>query len=125
MVDDDNLGSDVWPVEITLSKDKRTLHITYDNGEAFSYTSEFLRVYSPSAEVKGHGSEPRKILGGKKSVCILDIVSIGNYAIKLKFDDLHDTGIYSWRYLVELGQTYDELWREYLQDLKSHGLTRS
>lgn len=112
------------PVEIKLGKDKDLLKVSFDDGKVFEFSAEFLRVYSPSAEVKGHGSEPRKIIGGKKAVKIATIEAVGNYAIKPVFDDGHDTGIFTWRYLYETGLDIDKLWEEYLSDLNEKKLQR-
>ncbi len=112
------------PVEIKLGKDKDVLRVSFDDGKLFEFSAEFLRVYSPSAEVKGHGSEPRKIVGGKKRVKIATVEAIGNYGIKPVFDDGHDTGIYTWRYLYECGLDHDRLWQEYLSDIQDHKLAR-
>lgn len=112
------------PIEITLGKGKDLLRVSYDDGLVFQFSAEFLRVYSPSAEVKGHGSEPRKIVGGKRNVKIVAIEAVGNYAIRPVFDDGHDTGIYSWRYLYECGCDQDEMWDAYLADLAEKKLSR-
>lgn len=114
----------VWPTEIRLSKDKRTLTVAFDDGAAFPFSAEFLRVTSPSAEVQGHSPEQRQTVPGKKNVCILDIHPVGNYAIRLGFDDLHSTGIYSWDYLYRLGREHDERWAAYLAELAEKGLDR-
>ncbi len=112
------------PVEITLGKDKDLLRVSFDDGQVFEFSTEFLRVYSPSAEVKGHGSEPRKIVGGKKQVKITTIEAVGNYGIKPAFNDGHDTGIYSWRYLYECGVEQESMWNAYLSDLEKKNLVR-
>jgi DUF971 family protein len=115
---------DYWPTEIRLSPSKDRLSIAFDDGEAFSLPAEFLRVHSPSAEVKGHGGEDRKILGGKRNVLITVIEPVGNYAIRLTFSDGHSTGIFSWAYLHEMGSGEAALWRLYLHDLERLGLRR-
>lgn len=117
-------GTTHWPTEIRLKKAEKRLEIDFDDGARFSYPAEFLRVESPSAEVQGHGPADKKIVSGRMHVGILEIEPIGNYAIKIKFDDLHDTGIYSWEYLYGLGTNQDELWRHYLAALEKRGLTR-
>jgi DUF971 family protein len=100
------------------------LEIEFDDGNRFTYTAEYLRVQSPSAEVKGHGSSQRYIVAGCRSVGIKSIEPVGNYAIRIVFDDHHDTGIYSWNYLYELGEKRDENWLRYTQMLQSLGLSR-
>lgn len=119
-----NQETRMTPIEIRLNKDKTALSISYDTGESYQLTAEFLRVYSPSAEVKGHGDEPRKIVPNKKNVRIADIQMVGNYAVKLIFDDGHDTGLYSWSYLNEIGQNHDALWQDYLVALENARLSR-
>jgi len=114
----------VWPTELRLSKDKRILTVTFDSGESFELSAEYLRVLSPSAEVQGHSPDQRKTVGGKIDVGIMKIHPIGNYAIRLEFDDLHSTGIYSWPYLYRLGTEKDTLWAAYLEELAEKGLER-
>jgi DUF971 family protein len=113
-----------WPTELRLHKDRRALTIAFDNGQAFDLSAEYLRVKSPSAEVQGHSPDERKTVGGKKDVAILEVHPIGNYAVRLVFDDLHSTGIYSWDYFLSLGQKHDAFWQEYLDDLAGKGLAR-
>ena len=113
-----------WPVEIRLKKAEKVLEIDFDDGRSFSFPAEFLRVYSPSAEVTGHGPGQRVIVAGRRHVGIMELVPVGNYAVQIKFDDLHDTGIYSWDYFYELGETQDELWQQFLDDLEAKGLSR-
>jgi len=117
-------GTQHWPMEIRLKKAEKRLEIDFDDGARFSYPAEFLRVESPSAEVQGHGPSQKQIVAGRMHVGILEIEQIGNYAIKIKFDDLHDTGIYSWEYLYGLGRDQDTLWRQYLAELEKRGLKR-
>jgi DUF971 family protein len=117
-------GTQHWPMEIRLKKAEKRLEIDFDDGVRFSYPAEFLRVESPSAEVQGHGPSQKQIVAGRMHVGILEIEQIGNYAIKIKFDDLHDTGIYSWEYLYGLGRDQDTLWRQYLAELEKRGLKR-
>ncbi|MEE8276470.1 MAG: DUF971 domain-containing protein [Alphaproteobacteria bacterium] len=106
-----------------VGADKRLL-VDFDDGASFSLPAEFLRVESPSAEVRGHGAGPTQLVPGRRHVGILEIEPIGNYAVRLRFDDLHDTGIYSWQYLYELGEKQDELWQTYLDRLAADGLSR-
>jgi DUF971 family protein len=113
-----------WPAELRLAKDRRLLTITFDDGVRFDLPAEYLRVTSPSAEVQGHSPSERKTVPGKKNVEILAVEPVGNYAVKLRFDDLHDTGIYGWDYLYELGRDQAERWQNYLADLDAKGLSR-
>jgi DUF971 family protein len=113
-----------WPTELRLAKDRKTLAVTFDNGERFALDAEYLRVTSPSAEVQGHSPDERKTVPGKRDVAILEVNPIGNYAVRLVFDDLHSTGIYSWDYLLELGRGRERRWRGYLDDLAAKGLSR-
>jgi DUF971 family protein len=113
-----------WPTEIRLEKDRKTLKVAFDNGESHALSAEYLRVKSPSAEVQGHAPEERKTVPGKRDVAILEVHPIGNYAVRLVFDDLHSTGIYSWGYFLELGRNREAYWREYLEELAAKTLTR-
>ena len=113
-----------WPGEIRyLAADKR-LEIDFDNGVTFTYPAELLRVESPSAEVQGHGPGDKKVVAGRRHVGIMEIEPVGNYAVRIKFDDLHDTGIFSWQYLYQLGRNQDEIWQAYLDALEAQGLSR-
>jgi DUF971 family protein len=116
-------GSKHWPTEIRLKSEEKVLEIDFEDGETFTYPAEFLRVESPSAEVQGHG-EGKTILGGRRHVGIMTIEPVGNYAIKIVFDDLHDTGLYSWDYLYGLGKNKDAIWARYLKALEEKGLSR-
>ncbi len=116
--------SSPWPTEIRLSKDRRSLHLAFDDGALFELPAEMLRVFSPSAEVQGHSEAERKTVGGKRNVGIIKVDAVGNYAVKLGFDDMHDTGIYSWTCLRELGENQDARWQAYLDDLKLKQLDR-
>ena len=113
-----------WPTELRLRKDKKALTVVFDNGDSFDLAAEYLRVRSPSAEVQGHSPDERKTVAGKKNVAILEVHPIGNYAVRLVFDDMHSTGIYSWDYLCGLGRNRDANWQEYLEDLAGKGLSR-
>jgi DUF971 family protein len=117
-------GAKPWPTELRLHKDRKALTITFDSGESFELSAEYLRVKSPSAEVQGHSPDERKTVAGKKDVAILELHPIGNYAVRLVFDDMHSTGIYSWDYLLALGRNREAYWREYLDDLAGKGLAR-
>jgi DUF971 family protein len=98
--------------------------VSFDNGETYEFPAEFLRVLSPSAEVKGHSPDERKTVGGKRNVTILEIHPTGNYAVRLGFDDMHSTGIYTWSYLLQLGRERDRHWQGYLEELAAKGLSR-
>jgi DUF971 family protein len=113
-----------WPTELRLSKDRRTLVVSFDNGAHYDLRAEYLRVFSPSAEVQGHSPEQRVTVGGKERVEILRVEPVGNYAVKLHFDDLHNTGLYSWSYLARLGSEHEALWAGYLEELAAKGLSR-
>ena len=113
-----------WPTELRLSKDKKTLTVAFEGGERFALPAEYLRVKSPSAEVQGHSPDERKTVPGKRNVMILEVHPVGNYAVRLSFDDMHSTGIYSWPYLRELGQRHEAYWGEYLEELTAKGLSR-
>jgi DUF971 family protein len=113
-----------WPVEIRLAKDRRALRVTFDDGSAFSLSAELLRVTSPSAEVQGHSEAQRKTVGGKRNVTILSVDPVGNYAVKIGFDDMHSTGIYSWAFLRDLGVNAERRQQDYLDDLQAKGLDR-
>ena len=117
-------GSVYSPTEIRLKKNRKSLFVAYDDEQTFELSAEYLRVMSPSAEVQGHSPEQRKIVSGKINVEILKVEPIGNYAVKLTFDDMHDTGIFTWSYLRELGERFDELWQGYLSELEQHSLSR-
>jgi DUF971 family protein len=109
---------------IRLSKAERALHVEFDDGSRFALPAEYLRVESPSAEVQGHGPQQRQIVPGKRSVSIIGAEPIGNYAVRLLFDDRHDTGIFSWEYLHTLGQEHEQRWNAYLTALQERGLSR-
>ena len=113
-----------WPTEIRLAKDRRTLHVTFDDGASFALPAELLRVESPSAEVQGHHPSQKTIVPGKAAVEILRVEPVGHYAVRLGFDDMHDTGIYSWHYLRDLGEQQDARWQAYLDDLAAKQLSR-
>ena len=117
-------GSKPWPTELRLAKDRRSLTVSFDTGESFALDAEYLRVMSPSAEVQGHSAEERKTVPGKRQVAILEVQPIGNYAVRLVFDDMHSTGLYSWDYFAELGRERDSKWQGYLDELAAKGLSR-
>ena len=116
-------GAEHWPVELKLRRAERRLEVEFDDGTIFAYPAEFLRVESPSAEVTNHGGE-KTILGGKGHVGITAVEPVGRYAVRIVFDDGHDTGIYSWSYLYDIGRRQAELWVKYLEALHQRGLSR-
>lgn len=116
--------ADSWPTELRLDKDKRVLTVSFEDGKSFALPAEFLRVLSPSAEVQGHSEAQRVTVAGKKNVAIARIEPIGNYAVRIVFDDGHDTGLYVWDYLRELGETKETRWQGYLNDLAAKRLSR-
>ena len=113
-----------WPVELRLSRADKRLDIEFDDGRRFSLPAEYLRVESPSAEVQGHGPGEKRVVAERAHVGIIELESVGNYAVRIKFDDLHDTGIFSWEYLYRLGVEHDRRWRDYLAALAKEGLSR-
>ena len=117
-------GSRRWPREIRLLKEERALEVEFDDGKTFRYDAEYLRVESPSAEVQGHGPSQKKIVSGRRHVKIAAVEPVGHYAIRIVFDDRHDTGIFSWSYLRELGDSYAEKWAAYQAALLYRGLSR-
>jgi DUF971 family protein len=114
----------VWPRELVFNRAERVLHIHFDDGKSFALPAEYLRTQSPSAEVQGHSEAQRKTVGGKRNVSITQTEPVGNYAVRLLFDDGHATGIFSWSYLHELGRDYEKRWNTYLQELADKGLRR-
>ena len=118
------VGVTPWPVEIRLKRAEKLLEVDFDDGRSFRYPAEFLRVESPSAEVQGHGPGQKTLVAGRAHVGILELEPVGNYAVRIEFDDLHDTGIFSWRYLYELGLEQEARWRRYLEALERAGLSR-
>jgi DUF971 family protein len=120
----ESFGTQRWPKEIRLKKAEKLLEIDFDDGRSFVYPAELLRVESPSAEVMGHGPGQKQIVAGRRHVGILELEPVGHYAIRIKFDDLHDTGIYSWDYLYHLGANRETVWMEYLDALTAKGLSR-
>ena len=113
-----------WPTEIRLKDAGRRLAVSFDGDSSFEFSAEYLRVMSPSAEVQGHSAAERRTVGGKQNVAIIEVEPVGNYAVRLAFDDMHSTGIYSWRYLYELGRDHEIRWAEYLDELEAKGLAR-
>jgi DUF971 family protein len=113
-----------WPKEIRLKSAEKILEIEFEDGKTFALPAELLRVESPSAEVMGHGPDQKTIVAGRRDVGIMGLEPVGNYAVRIKFDDLHDTGIYSWQYLRQLGENRETIWRDYLSALEAKGLSR-
>ena len=113
-----------WPVELRLKQAEKLLEISFDDGSSFRLPAEYLRVESPSAEVQGHGPGQKTLVPGRRHVGIIGLEPVGNYAVRIRFDDLHDTGIYSWQYLYELGQEQSTRWATYLAALEQRGLSR-
>ncbi|MFK0207787.1 MULTISPECIES: gamma-butyrobetaine hydroxylase-like domain-containing protein [Agrobacterium] len=116
--------SDAWPTELLVSKDRRELTVSFDDGSVYRLQAEMLRVLSPSAEVQGHGPGQKVTVPGKRDVTIRSMVATGNYAVRIVFDDGHDSGIFTWKYLKELGETGDALFADYERQLAEKGLSR-
>jgi DUF971 family protein len=116
--------SDAWPTELRLAPDKRTLAVSFDDGAAFRIPAELLRVESPSAEVQGHSAAQKRLVAGKRAVRVLAIETVGSYAVRLRFDDGHDTGIFTWNYLRRLGEETTALMAAYEAALAEKGMSR-
>ena len=116
--------SDLWPTELRVSKDRQRLVVTFNDGASFDLSAELLRVRSPSAEVKGHGPGQEVTVPGKRNVAIISMTPTGNYAVRIGFDDFHDTGIYTWSYLRELGEKGADLFADYERVLAEKGMSR-
>jgi DUF971 family protein len=114
-----------WPTEIRLSPDKRMLTVSFDDGVRYVLAAEYLRVTSPSAEVQGHSKAQKQTVPGKIDVTIATVQPVGNYAVRLGFDDGHDTGLFTWTYLRELGRDHERLWNAYLAELAEKGFSRN
>ncbi len=112
------------PTEIRLKQKEKILEVDFEDGKSFSLTAELLRVESPSAEVQGHSPGQKKIVAGRRHVGIMKVIPVGNYAIQINFDDMHESGIYSWDTLYEYGERQEELWHGYLESLEKQGLSR-
>ena len=117
-------GAGPWPLEIRLKRVEKALEIDFDDDATFRYPAELLRVESPSAEVQGHTPSQKVTLAGKRNVGITELEQVGNYAVRVIFDDGHSTGIYSWPYLYRLGSEQSSIWQAYLDALTTQGLTR-
>ena len=120
----ERFGSKHRPIEIRVKEKEKVLEVDFDDGKTFSLAAELLRVESPSADVQGHGPGQKKTVAGRRHVGIISVEQIGNYAVKIKFDDMHDTGIFSWDTLYDFGERQEELWADYLTDLRNKGLSR-
>lgn len=116
--------SDPWPTELKVSQDRHLLSVTFDDGAQYKIPAEVMRVLSPSAEVQGHGPGQKVTVPGKRNVAIRNMVAAGNYAVRVVFDDGHDSGIFTWKYLLELGRDGDKLFAAYEADLAEKGLSR-
>ncbi len=116
--------SDIWPTELRVSKDRQRLAVTFNDGQSFDLSAEMLRVLSPSAEVQGHGPGQKLTVPGKRNVAIIAMTPTGNYAVRIGFDDMHDTGIFTWTYLRELGERAVELFANYEKELADKGMSR-
>jgi DUF971 family protein len=116
--------SDIWPTELRVSKDRQRLIVTFNDGQSFDLSAEMLRVLSPSAEVQGHGPGQKLTVPGKRNVAIISMTPTGNYAVRIGFDDMHDTGIFTWTYLRELGERGAELFAAYENELQKKGMSR-
>ncbi len=116
--------TEAWPIELRVSNVGQSLNITFDSGESFVLAAEFLRVESPSAEVKGHGPGQEQLVFGKRLVSITKIEPVGNYAARLIFSDGHSTGLFTWNYLAKLGREQKGIWQAYLNKLKADGQSR-
>jgi DUF971 family protein len=119
-----DFGTKHWPLEIHLKRAEKCLEVTFEDGLHFAFPAEFLRVNSPSAEVQGHSPAERKLVVGRKHVGILEVKPVGNYAVKLVFDDLHDSGLFSWDILYDYGVRQDEMWQAYEAELAAAGQSR-
>jgi len=112
------------PTEIKLKREEKLVEVCFDDGQLFSFSAEFLRVHSPSAEVQGHSEDQRQVVAGRRHVGIISLEPVGQYAIRIIFDDMHDSGIYSWENLYSFGVNQNQLWQAYVDELESLGLTR-
>ncbi len=116
--------TDIWPTELRVSKDRRVLNVTFNDGQSYGLPAEMLRVLSPSAEVQGHGPGQKVTVPGKQNVAIASLTPTGNYAVRIGFDDGHGSGIFTWIYLRELGEDGERLFADYERELAEKGLSR-
>lgn len=119
-----SFDSEVWPLELCYHRGRRQLELRYDDGAVFFLSAELLRVSTPSAQDRGHGEE-RPAVSGKQEVQIKEMEPVGNYAVRLHFDDGHNSGFYTWRFLYQLGRNGEDYWQSYCQALHAQGLSRS
>ena len=124
MIGDDSFSFPHTPTDIRLKRAEKVLEVIFDDSSHFSFSAEFLRVHSPSAEVQGHSPEERQVVAGRRHVGILGLELVGKYALRIEFDDLHDSGIYSWRVLYHFGLRQESLWARYLKEMADLGLSR-
>ncbi|MEI9803256.1 MAG: DUF971 domain-containing protein [Pseudolabrys sp.] len=117
-------AAETWPTELRLHKDRKTLTVAFEGGESFDLPAEYLRVKSPSAEVQGHSPDERKTVPGKRDVGIIQVLPVGNYAVRLVFDDMHSTGIFGWDHLLDLGRNYTRYWQDYVDELAAKNMSR-
>lgn len=117
-------GNRHQPNEIRLKREAKTLEVDFEDGSSFVLPAEYLRVESPSAEVQGHGPDTKTIVAGRRHVGIVGVEPVGSYAVRIRFDDLHDTGLYTWDYLYRLGAEQERIWQNYLRSLADKGLSR-
>lgn len=117
-------GTRVQPTEIRLKREEKALEVDFADGKSFRFPAEFLRVESPSAEVQGHVPGQKQVVHGRRHVGIMEVEPVGNYAIRIRFDDLHDTGIFTWETLYDYGLRQNEMWQAYLDALEAQGLSR-
>ncbi len=122
--DQNNFGTKVQPTEIRLKREEKALEVTFEDGNTFTIPAELLRVESPSADVQGHSPSQKTVVAGRRHVGIMAVEPVGNYAVRLKFDDLHDTGIFTWDILYRFGLNRDAMWQTYLDALAEKGLSR-
>ena len=120
----DGFSTNHWPTEIRLKTAEKCLEVDFDDGSRVSLPAELLRVESPSAEVQGHSPDQKTLIAGRRHIGIMRVEPVGNYAIRIDFDDLHNTGIFSWQYLYHLGQNRERIWQVYLDALAAQGLSR-
>ena len=120
----DEFGTRHRPTEIRLKREEKALEIDFEDGKSFRLPAELLRVESPSAEVQGHGPSQKTLVAGRRHVGIMAVEPVGNYAIRIKFDDMHDTGIYSWDTLYDYGQRQEEMWQDYLNAIEAKNVSR-
>lgn len=120
----ETFGNRHHPLEIRLKREERALELDFDDGRSFRLPAELLRVESPSAEVQGHRPSQKTIIAGRRSVAITGVEAVGSYALRIRFDDGHDSGLYTWDWLYRLGENQDQIWQDYLTSLADRGLSR-